>query len=112
MPLHDGHLSFYQARTERRKSGVVTVQPTIDEDAEAKAEEVALVVGALLPQMKVKNEKGEDIEVSTLAAETGVVIFIAPKADTREFPGCSFEWRTLTKPLVTSRLQQASLPLP
>lgn len=74
------------ARTERRRSGVVNVQPTIDEDAEGKAEEVALVVGALLPQMKVKNEKGEEVEVSTLAAETGVVIFTAPKADT---PGCN-----------------------
>lgn len=73
-------------RTERRKSGVVTVQPTIEEANEAKAEEVALVLGAMLPQMKVKNEKGEEIEVSTLATDTGVVIFTAPKADT---PGCN-----------------------
>jgi peroxiredoxin Q/BCP len=45
--------------------------------------------------MKVKNEKGEEVEVSTLAAETGVVIFTAPKADTRELPVWSLRWKTL-----------------
>jgi len=85
LPCCDGHMHRYQTRTERRKSGVVNVQPTIEEAAETKAEEVALVVGAMLPQMKVKNEKGEEIEVSTLAAESGVVIFVASKADTREY---------------------------
>ena len=43
------------------------------------------MLGAMLPQMKVKNEKGEEVEVSTLATDTGVVIFTAPKADTREY---------------------------
>lgn len=34
--------------------------------------------------MTLKNEKGEDIDVSTLAAAKGVVFFLVPKADTRE----------------------------
>lgn len=41
-------------------------------------------IGGVLPTLTLKNEKGEDVEVSSLAAEKGVVIFLIPKADTRE----------------------------
>jgi peroxiredoxin Q/BCP len=34
--------------------------------------------------LTLKNEKDEDVDVSTLAAEKGVVFFLVPKADTRE----------------------------
>jgi thioredoxin-dependent peroxiredoxin len=34
--------------------------------------------------LTLKTEKGEDVNVSTLAAEKGVVFFLVPKADTRE----------------------------
>ncbi|EIN04621.1 peroxiredoxin Q, partial [Punctularia strigosozonata HHB-11173 SS5] len=43
-------------------------------------------VGDLLPSLTVQNEKGEDVDVSTLASEKGVVLFLVPKADT---PGCT-----------------------
>ncbi|THU78927.1 alkyl hydroperoxide reductase/ thiol specific antioxidant/ Mal allergen, partial [Dendrothele bispora CBS 962.96] len=43
-------------------------------------------IGDTLPSLTVKNEKGEDVEVATLTAEKGVVLFCVPKADT---PGCT-----------------------
>ncbi|KIK43460.1 hypothetical protein CY34DRAFT_709886 [Suillus luteus UH-Slu-Lm8-n1] len=36
--------------------------------------------------MTLKNEKGEDIDTGSIAAEKGVVLFLVPKADT---PGCT-----------------------
>ena len=35
--------------------------------------------GDSLPYLTLKNEKDEDVEVSTLAAEKGVVVFLVPK---------------------------------
>jgi len=43
-------------------------------------------IGDSLPTLTLKNEKDEDIEISTLAAEKGVILFLVPKADT---PGCT-----------------------
>ncbi|KAI0087206.1 thioredoxin-like protein [Irpex rosettiformis] len=43
-------------------------------------------IGDALPTLTLKNEKDEDIEVSSLATEKGVVLFLVPKADT---PGCT-----------------------
>jgi len=43
-------------------------------------------LGDSLPTLTLKNEKDEDVEISTLAAEKGVVLFLVPKADT---PGCT-----------------------
>ncbi|KAH9950798.1 AhpC-TSA-domain-containing protein [Amylocystis lapponica] len=43
-------------------------------------------IGDSLPPLVVKNEKGEDVNVETLAAEKGVILFLVPKADT---PGCT-----------------------
>ncbi|KAI8970895.1 thioredoxin-like protein, partial [Trametes punicea] len=43
-------------------------------------------IGDVLPSYALKNEKDEDVDVATLAAEKGVVIFLVPKADT---PGCT-----------------------
>lgn len=46
-----------------------------------------LEVGDDLPDITLKNEKGEDVIVNSLAsAEEGVVFFLVPKADT---PGCT-----------------------
>ena len=42
-------------------------------------------IGDSLPTLTLKNEKDEDIEVSSLAAEKGVVFFLVPKADTRTY---------------------------
>lgn len=43
-------------------------------------------IGDSLPSITLKNEKGEDVDVSKLAAEKGVIFFLVPKADT---PGCT-----------------------
>jgi thioredoxin-dependent peroxiredoxin len=40
-------------------------------------------IGDSLPDLTLKNEKGEDIQVADLASEKGVIIFLVPKADTR-----------------------------
>ncbi|KAG2119382.1 thioredoxin-like protein [Suillus clintonianus] len=43
-------------------------------------------IGDILPSMTLKNEKGEDVDTGSIAAEKGVVLFLVPKADT---PGCT-----------------------
>jgi len=43
------------------------------------------VDGETLPSLVLKNEKGEDIDTASLIAEQGVVLFLVPKADTREY---------------------------
>jgi len=43
-------------------------------------------IGGDLPDLTLKNEKGEDIQIANLAAEKGVILFLVPKADT---PGCT-----------------------
>lgn len=40
-------------------------------------------IGGSLPDLTLKNEKGEDIQVANLASEKGVILFLVPKADTR-----------------------------
>jgi peroxiredoxin Q/BCP len=62
---------------------VVTVQPAIEEGDD---EEDVLTIGGTIPSVTLKDDKGEDVETTTLYKETGVVIFAAPKADTRKFP--------------------------
>ncbi|CAK9785222.1 thioredoxin-like protein [Cutaneotrichosporon oleaginosum] len=46
----------------------------------------ALQLGSTLPKLTLQNEDGEDVDVSTLTGERGVVIFLYPRADT---PGCT-----------------------
>ena len=41
-------------------------------------------VGDVLPPLTPKNEKGEDVQIADLAAESGVIMFLVPKADTRK----------------------------
>ncbi|KAI0072483.1 AhpC-TSA-domain-containing protein [Panus rudis PR-1116 ss-1] len=43
-------------------------------------------IGDTLPSLVLKNEKGEDIDVATLTADRGLVLFLVPRADT---PGCT-----------------------
>ncbi|EKM53274.1 uncharacterized protein PHACADRAFT_259507 [Phanerochaete carnosa HHB-10118-sp] len=43
-------------------------------------------IGDTLPSLTLKNEQGEDVDVSTLTVEKGVIMFLIPKADT---PGCT-----------------------
>ncbi|OCH84555.1 peroxiredoxin Q [Obba rivulosa] len=54
---------------------------------EASAPELARIdVGDTLPSVVLKNEQGEDVDVTSLTAEKGVIVFLVPKADT---PGCT-----------------------
>ncbi|GBE84363.1 Peroxiredoxin [Sparassis crispa] len=56
-------------------------------DAPEAAQALAHIdIGDSLPSLVLKNEKGEDVEVSTMASEKGVILFLVPKADT---PGCT-----------------------
>jgi len=57
-----------------------------DGDNEVVPEIAHIDIGDSLPSLTLKNEKDEDVDVSTLAAEKGVVFFLVPKADT---PGCT-----------------------
>ena len=41
--------------------------------------------GETLPSLVLKNEKGEDVDTASLTAEQGAVLFLVPKADTREY---------------------------
>lgn len=55
--------------------------------AEEDVTELAKIdLGDSLPSLTLQNEKGEDIDVASLAAEKGVVLFLVPKADTA---GCT-----------------------
>lgn len=44
-------------------------------------------IGDSLPSLILKNEKDEDVDVATLTSEKGLVLFLVPKADTREASG-------------------------
>lgn len=43
-----------------------------------------LAIGDSLPDLTLKNEKGEEVNVQGLAAENGLILFLVPRADTRE----------------------------
>lgn len=64
-----------------------------DEDALEEGEGVITLatinIGDVLPSVTLKNEKGEDVYIAGLAVEKGVVLFLVPKADTRE---CSWDF--------------------
>lgn len=46
-----------------------------------------LAIGEPLPDVVVKSETGDEINVKTLSeGRSGVVLFLVPKADTRKWP--------------------------
>jgi len=59
-------------------------------------------IGDSLPSLTLKNERDEDIDVSTLTAKKGVVFFLVPKADTRELNYV----RLVSGPLLTTIIMQ------
>ncbi|KAH9923512.1 AhpC-TSA-domain-containing protein [Fomitopsis serialis] len=64
-----------------------TEESNENESATPEAAKLATIdVGDVLPSLTLKNEKGEDVDVATLAADKGVIFFLVPKADT---PGCT-----------------------
>jgi len=60
--------------------------PDTEESNEKAAKLATIDVGDALPSLTLKNEKGDDVDVATLAADKGVIFFLVPKADT---PGCT-----------------------
>lgn len=50
------------------------------------AEKIASIdIGDSLPTLTLKNGANEDVQIAELASEKGVVLFLVPKADTREY---------------------------
>ena len=61
-------------------------QVKLDEAAEGSStvDLAAIDVGDTLPSYTLKTEKDEDVDVATLTAEKGLILFLVPKADTRK----------------------------
>ncbi|KAF7303919.1 AhpC-TSA-domain-containing protein [Mycena indigotica] len=72
---------------------IIKAKPETDEEKDEEEDEEAVApalepidIGDSLPSLTLKNEKDEDVDVATLTAEKGLVLFLVPKADT---PGCT-----------------------
>jgi len=92
-----GEIGEKVAPTKKRKAAADDKPAKTKKKAKADAEEdegdavtvehlASIDIGDLLPTLTLKNEKEEDVEVSTLTADKGLVLFLVPKADT---PGCT-----------------------
>jgi peroxiredoxin Q/BCP len=70
----------------------VKPEPEDDKGTDSDTELDKIDIGDSLASLTLvlKNEKDEDVDVATLAAEKGVVLFLVPKADT---PGCTNQAR-------------------
>jgi len=82
-----------EAKDGEDKDGEGSTAKKSKPDPESAAEEAGdssalslIDIGGSLPDLTLKNEKGEDIQVANLASEKGVILFLVPKADT---PGCT-----------------------
>ncbi|KAG1724711.1 thioredoxin-like protein [Suillus paluster] len=71
---------------EKNKKAKANEDETVNDDDNDIADPAPIDIGDILPSMTLKNEKGEDIDTGSIAAEKGVVLFLVPKADT---PGCT-----------------------
>ncbi|KAJ7480291.1 AhpC-TSA-domain-containing protein [Mycena galericulata] len=78
IPVFLAILGFYRAKADAEEDEGDAIEP------EAKL--ASIDIGDSLPTLTLKNEKDEDVEVSTLTADKGLVLFLVPKADT---PGCT-----------------------
>jgi len=70
-------------------SAVATAATATDAAAAVEPSAAALApidIGDSLPSYILKNEQGEDVDIATLTAEQGAILFSIPKADT---PGCT-----------------------
>lgn len=73
-------------KVEKNKKAKANEDETVNENGDDVANAAPIDIGDILPSMTLKNEKGEDIDTGSIAAEKGVVLFLVPKADT---PGCT-----------------------
>lgn len=69
------------AEPEEEKIDELAAESSSSSDAPKKID-----IGDTIPSVVLKNEKGEDVDTSTLTEAKGVVLFLVPKADT---PGCT-----------------------
>ena len=60
------------------------LQTKVDTGTEDEDEMKSFDIGDSLPSLTVKNEEDKDVDVASLASGKGVVIFLVPKADTRQ----------------------------
>nr|XP_018267130.1 uncharacterized protein I303_01113 [Kwoniella dejecticola CBS 10117]OBR89288.1 hypothetical protein I303_01113 [Kwoniella dejecticola CBS 10117] len=77
------------SKKDQPKAAAAEEEKKAEAPASAKADtgsKGALKEGDKLPKITLKDNEGTDVDVSTLAGEQGVVIFLYPKADT---PGCT-----------------------
>ena len=80
--LNSGHSISPEELCAKAKSD----KPSPEEESGDVGEGLAPIdIGDALPNLTLKNEKDEDIQVADLASEKGVILFLVPKADTREF---------------------------
>ncbi|KAI0277048.1 thioredoxin-like protein [Russula aff. rugulosa BPL654] len=79
-PRRSARLAATATTTETATDAAAAVEPP------AAAALASIDIGDSLPSYILKNEQGEDIDVATLTAEKGAILFSIPKADT---PGCT-----------------------
>ena len=67
-----------------------------------------------MPSLTLKNEKGEDLDVSSLASDKGVVFFLVPKADTRTCTAPNVQYKEISHHTVIarSRMHDSSVRFP
>jgi len=71
---------------QKKPEAIPEEQDELMEDGDATVTLKAIELGDTLPEITLKNEKGEDVDVSKIAGEKGAVFFLVPKANT---PGCT-----------------------
>ncbi|KAF7324496.1 AhpC-TSA-domain-containing protein [Mycena kentingensis (nom. inval.)] len=74
------------AKTTKKAKADAEDKDDEEEAAEEEPEVATIDIGDSLPSLTLKNEKDEDVEVSSLTEDKGLVLFLVPKADT---PGCT-----------------------
>jgi len=87
--LKEGQEEDQDANTEREQDAKKAKPSAVVEPLSASESSEGpknIDVGETLPSLVLKNEKGEDVDTTSLTVEKGVVLFLVPKADT---PGCT-----------------------
>ena len=87
---------YLQAKGSSEENGEEHDQLPDDDDDEVAG--LNINIGDLIPTVTLKNEKDLDVNLAELTAEKGLVLFLVPKADTRQSP---LQFRS-TVPLLSS----------
>lgn len=70
---------------ERKAEAPASAKPTAPAAGPGGSSKI-LKEGDKLPKIKLENQEGDEVDVSSLAGEKGVVIFLYPKVSTSPFP--------------------------